>query len=273
MDSTQYQEEITTWRQSLDDSLRRENGWLAVAGLFWLNEGDNAFGSDANNPVVLPEDMAAQLGVFRLTADSISLHTTLEANVRINGERVTEAVLQPDRSGAPTLMTVGQVTMMVKQMEGLYAIRMWDNGRSQRHTFPGRNWYPVQESYRVTATFTPYEEGQTVTLNRSQGADFENQPRGCVNFELHGQAYSLLAVNEGVGVLFLPFKDATSGTETYKAGRYLRCDLPVNGRTIIDFNRAYHPPCFFTPYATCTLPPRQNWLTMHIKAGERQRIN
>jgi hypothetical protein len=268
MDFEQYQEEMAAWRLMLDESLRRENGWLALAGLFWLAEGDNAFGSDSGNAVIVPGDVAAHLGVFRLTADTVTLHVAPEADVCINGERVQEAVLRPDSSGSPAMVTVGQVVMMVMQRESVYAIRLWDNGRSERHTFPGRQWYPVQISYRLTATFTPYETPETLTLTRSQGADFEEHPAGYVNFNLAGQELSLLALRDESNSLFLPFKDATSGQRTYKGGRYLRAEYPQNGRTTIDFNRAYHPPCTFTPYAVCTLPPRQNWLDIAIEAGE-----
>ena len=270
MELTQYQVEIAAWRQKLDESLQRENGWLALAGLFWLNEGDNAFGSDPENAVVVPGNVAAHLGVFRLTADTITLHTTLAANVRINGEKIETATLLPDTSETPTLVTVGLVTMVVKQLEGLYAIRLWDNGRPERYTFSGRHWYPIQESYRLTAIFTPYETPEVVTLSRSVGADFESQPIGYVNFTLGGQDLCFTALQEGSSGLFLPFRDATNGQKTYKAGRYLRTEVPQNGRVILDFNKAYHPPCFFTPYATCTLPPSQNWLEMAIEAGEHK---
>jgi uncharacterized protein (DUF1684 family) len=269
MDVRHYQEDVAAWRQTLDGSLRRENGWLALAGLFWLREGDNAFGSDPANPVVLPGEAAAQLGVFRLTADAITLYTTLGADVRINGDVVREAVLLPDSSGTPTRVTIGQVSMIVIQREAMYAIRMWDNGRSQRHTFPGRQWYSLQPNYCLTTTFTPSNAPQAMTMNRSLGADFELPTVGSVTFTLNGEEYSLLAFMEADGKLFLPFKDKTSGQETFGAGRYFKTDIPQNNTITLDFNRAYHPPCFFTPYATCTLPPRQNWLPIAIEVGER----
>jgi len=268
MDFEQYQEEVAAWRQMMDESLRRENGWLALAGLFWLEEGVNAFGSDPANVVIVPGDVAAHLGVFRLTAGTVTLHVGPEADVRINGEKAQEAVLQPDSSGSPTMVTVGQVTMMVLQREALYAIRLWDNGRSQPHTFPGRQWYPLQVDYCLMATFTPYGASEVLTLTRSQGADFEELPVGYVNFNLDGQELSFIALQGESKLLFLPFKDATSGQGTYKGGRYLRAELPQNGLTTVDFNLAYHPPCTFTPYALCTLPPRQNWLDIAIEAGE-----
>jgi uncharacterized protein (DUF1684 family) len=252
----------------LDDSLRRENGWLALAGLFWLEGGENTFGSDPASAVVLPGNVPAHLGTFRLTAGTITLNVTPAADVRIHGEKVQEAVLQPDSSSSPTMVTVGQVVMMVIQRESVYAIRIWDNGRAERHTFPGRQWYPLQDSYRLPATFTPYETSETLTLTRSQGADFEELPAGYVNFNLNGQELSFLALRDESNSLFLPFKDATNGQSTYKGGRYLRAELPQNGLTTIDFNRAYHPPCTFTPYAVCTLPPRQNRLDIAIEAGE-----
>lgn len=269
MEQTAYHAEMTAWRQKLDDSLRQENGWLALAGLFWLAEGDNAFGSDPQNPVVLPAGTAAQLGILRLTADTITLHTTAAADVCINGAKVQEAVLLPDSSGTPTLVTVGQITMMVIQREAVYGIRMWDNGRSQRHTYPGRQWYPLDENYCLPATFTAYDDATVITLSRSQGGDFEDRPVGYVNFWLDGQEYRLTTFQTSPHHLFVPFKDATSGRETYGSGRYLIVDLAQNGRTTLDFNRAFHPPCSITAYATCTLPPRQNWLKIAIPAGER----
>jgi uncharacterized protein (DUF1684 family) len=268
MDFEQYQEEVAAWRQMLDDSLRRENGWLALAGLFWLEEGENTFGSDPVNTIVVPGDVAAHLGVFRLAAGTITLHVAPEADVRINEEKVQDALIQPDSSDSPTLVTVGQVAMMVLQREAIYAIRLWDNGRSQRHTFPGRQWYPLQPTYRFTATFTPSETPEVMTMSRSQGADFEDHPVGTINFTFAGKEHNLLAFKGQKDRLFLPFKDATSGQGTYKAGRYLTAVAPQNGTTTLDFNLAYHPPCTFTPYAVCTLPPRQNWLDIAIEAGE-----
>ena len=167
-----------------------------------------------------------------------------DADVRVDGEKVQEAVLLPDSSDTPTIVTVGQVTMIVLQRESVYAVRMWDNGRSQRHTFPGRQWYPLQPSYCLTATFTPYESSATLTMNRSQGADFEAYPIGYVNFNLHGQDYCLLAFEGQSDKPFMPFRDATNGQTTYKAGRYLTAVAP---QPSLSSSLHFHPLCRLHP--------------------------
>ncbi len=270
MDWQAYEQETAVYRQQLEESLKRENGWLALAGLFWLEEGDNYFGTSADETVVVPlaEDYG-RLGNFIRQGDQVTMQVTGSVDICVNGQAVQEIVLQPDRSGAPTMVTVQQVTMMLKQMENVLAIRMWDNGRSERQTFAGRNWFPLNEDYRVIAKFIPDDSLPPIMMSRSVGADFEQKPAGMVHFSLMGEDRSMVAFDNGNGRMFLLFKDKTNGKETYGAGRYLYSQLGDDGKMTIDFNRAHHPPCKFTTYATCTLPPRQNWLPVSIEVGER----
>ena len=269
MDWQTYEQETAVYRQKLNESLTKENGWLALAGLFWLDEGDNFFGTDESESVVLPlTENHGRLGNLIHDGQKVTMHVTGSVEVYVDGKPVQEMVLQTDTSGQPTMVTIEQVSMMLLQRESALAIRMWDNGRSERHNFAGRNWFPLSSDYRVPATFMADDTLASITMSRSVGADFEMKPAGWVHFELHDEDHAMMAFDGGGGQLFLLFKDGTSGKSSYGAGKYLRTAVNEDGTFTLDFNHAFHPPCYFTKYATCTLPPRQNWLRVPIEAGE-----
>ena len=155
------------------------------------------------------------------------------------------------------------------ERDGQYALRLWDNNRPERTEFPGRQWYPVDPQYRLEGEFTPAGGETLIRLGRTIGSELETELGGVVRFTWRGRAQSLLALLNESGGLFLLFKDLTSGSETYPAGRYLSTFPPDEDRRVsLDFNRAYSPPCAFTPYATCALPPAENHLPFRVGAGE-----
>ena len=270
MTNTTYQAEIEAWRRSLETALRKENGWLALAGLYWLEEGSNLVGADPSNRIVLPQREAPDfLGDIHFSDGVARIKSVAGQTVQVDSEQVETAELKPDTSEIPSLVTIGDLSMIVIKRGDRYGIRLWDNHRPERETFSGRVWYPVQEAYRVEARYTAHDEPSQLTL---PGADGDNQSIpavGLVIFQLAGGEHQLEALEGPAGGLFLIFRDETNGETTYEAGRYLVTGKPERDRVLLDFNRAYNPPCAFTAFATCALPPPQNHLQVVIAAGEK----
>ncbi len=266
-----YQEEILNWQKTLDTNLRKENSWLALAGLFWLEEGKNTFGAGEENDIVFPDaGIPSQVGAFIVDGDEVKLEITADTLVDVDGVPAKKALLRPDISGAPTQLKLGALSFILIQREDGFGIRLWDNNCSKRESFPGRQWYPVDEEFRIEASYQRYDEEMLVSFERENGANFETQVGGVLLFSLDGKEYTLLALEDSDGDFFVMFRDKTNGEETYDSGRYLSVSAPEEGKAIIDFNHAYNPPCAFTPYATCPLPPTQNNLSIPIRAGEKK---
>jgi uncharacterized protein (DUF1684 family) len=262
--------ETEEWRKAADENLRKENSWLALAGLYWLNEGENSFGTDPSNSIVFPSGSGSpRMGVFDLIGDQVTLRVEEGIDLSVDGEIISEISLKPDTSGSPTEIKYEDLTFILIEREDGFGIRLWDNQRTERKDFSGRVWFPIQEEYRVKGTYEPFEEELSLILGRKNGSDLEQQAQGQIKFQLNDQDVSLVALAQEDGSLFILFHDLTNGNETYPAGRYLLVAPPDNGSIIIDFNRAYNPPCSFTDYATCPLPPPQNKLNLAIQAGEK----
>ena len=268
MDS--YYKETEEWRRSADENLRKENGWLALAGLFWLDEGENSIGTGPSNDILLPSDSAPdRIGVFNLRKGQVSLQVLEGVNVKIDGEEGKEAILIPDVSGSPTLISLGQLTFMLIEREDGLGIRYWDNQRQERIDFPGRKWYSIQKEFLVKGSYQPFDKDLDLVMSRKNGSDFQDQAQGQVIFQLDGRDLSLVVFEQKDGSLFTMFLDQTSGKDSYGSGRYLVIDPPKEKMVEIDFNRAYNPPCAFTNFATCPLPPSQNKLDLEIRVGEK----
>lgn len=264
-----YREEMRKWRDAYTASLKEENGWVSVAGLFWLKEGANTFGAASNNSIALPPGSAPDsAGSFIFHQGQTQLLVSATSAILLNGKPVSSpTTIKPDSSGEPDRITLGRLSMIVIHRGARYGIRLWDNQSAARLNFAGTRWFPVKESYRVTAQFTSYPQPKMIPILNILG-DTEPQPSpGFATFELGGTRCHLEPVLEG-DQLFFMFKDATSGHETYPAGRFLYTALPVDGKVVLDFNHAHNPPCAFTPYATCPLPPKQNHLSVAMEAGE-----
>ncbi len=263
-----YPASIATWRQTREERLKAPDGWLTVAGLFWLKEGENRVGSDASYEIALPAGRApSRVGIFDFHAGKTSFRVASGAHVYVNGKPIVTAELKPDSAGKPDMLQIGDFTMFVIHRGDRYAIRMRDQQSQMRREFKGLHWYPVQEKYRVAARFVSYEQPKKIPIPNILG-ETEMQPSpGYAEFELMGKPYRLEPVLEGDQLFFI-FRDATAGKSTYGSGRFLYSDLPKDGKITLDFNKAYNPPCAFTPFATCPLPPKQNRLAIAIEAGE-----
>ena len=242
-----------------------------MAGLFWLKEGPNRFGADPSEDIVLPAGTSpAFAGVFLLQDGNITVRVESGTSVTSSGRTVTEMELKSDRSGEPTELALGDLTMYVIERGGKYAIRLKDKNSKMRREFTGLKWYPVKPAYRITGTWTEYGPPKQIPVPNVLG-QVENLPSpGFVTFKVQGRTVKLEPVLEGPDdkELFFIFRDGTSGGSTYPSGRFLYADFPVEGKVVLDFNKAYNPPCAFTPYATCPLPPAGNRLEVKIEAGE-----
>jgi len=266
-----YRAEIQAWRERREASLKAEGGWLSVAGLFWLKEGESRFGADPKGDVVLPAGSApARAGTFELAAGKVTVALARGADATIRGTPVTRAELKPDTSGAPDVLVMGRLTMHVIERGGRLGVRLKDRESPARKAFTGLRWYDVKEDYRVTARYVTYPEPRPVKVPNVLGQSEAMPSPGYAVFERDGQEVRLEGVLEEKDArqLFFIIRDQTSARETYPAGRFLYADLPKDGRIVLDFNRAYNPPCAFTAYATCPLPPPQNWMAVRIEAGE-----
>lgn len=268
--SNTYYLETEEWRRSADENLRKENSWLALAGLFWLNKGETSFGTHISNTIVLASGSGpARMGVFDWTDEEVILRVEEEVELHVDGEIIKERILRPDSSGSPTEITFENLTMMLIEREDGLGIRLWDNQRPERVAFSGRRWYPINDRYLVKGYYETYQEELDLTMSRKNGTDLHQQAQGQVIFQLDGRDHNLVAFEQEDGSLFTLFLDQTSGKESYAAGRYLVINPPKEKMVEIDFNRAYNPPCAFTDFATCPLPPAQNRLGAAIRAGER----
>jgi uncharacterized protein len=263
-----YTEEIEQWRHAREARLKSDDGWLSLAGLFWLKEGDNTVGAGPSNDIVLPKgSVAERLGVFQFHNGAVSFRAAPRVSVTVDGSPATSAALKPDTSDSPDILRSNDLTMYVIQRGDRYGIRLKDKNSEARRKFTGLKYFPVDPEYRVKARFVPYNPPKMLAIPNILGQMEQDLSPGYVVFRLRGQDLRLDPITED-GTLFFIFKDLTSGKQTYPPGRFLNTDMPKNGEVVLDFNKAYNPPCVFTPYATCPLPPEQNELPVAIEAGE-----
>lgn len=268
MTNDEYVKTITKWRQEVDQNLRRENGWLALAGLFWLRRGTNLIGSGPESDILLPQRAPARLGTFEFDGENVTLNVETDLPVEVNGVAARSARLETDQEDIPSFITFDEIRIVVLRRSKGVGIRLWDNTREERRTFPSRQWYPVKEEYCVPATYTRYETPKIVKMPDILGAILDEPMQGFVSFELNGRKHELVVEELSDHRLFVQFMDLSNGKITYPSGRYHYTEAHENGKVVIDFNKAYSPPCAFTDYATCTFPPHENRLDVAIEAGE-----
>lgn len=265
-----YQAEIEKWRINVESELKSDNGWLTLTGLFWLKEGKNTVGSATGNDVVLPSSAASQVGIIEFRQDAASLTVNKDVAVLADGKPVRSVTLNYDSAGGkPTVVQIGEVSFTLIKREERYAIRVRDKNSPTRRKFTKLDWFPINESYRITADFESYDAPKEIEIPNVLGGVFKMKSPGLLKFTLGGKEYSLEPVEEGEK-LFIIFNDLTSRTTTYQAGRFLYSAKAENGNVILDFNQAHNPPCAFTEFATCPLPPPQNRLKVEIEAGEKR---
>lgn len=275
-----FQAEHEEWRMNRQERQTTPPGgpvlWI---GLWDLPQGESAFGSDPTLPIVLPaEDAPLHAGTLRRSGQVVELEPASGAPVaRYEGEPVTEpTVLANDRQHEPTRLMLGSLGLRVHAEPGTDRLwlRVWDEGSPERETFVLPPYFPIDPAWRVTARFEPYREPEVLTFADVRGGTIEYTARGELVFNKDGREHRLIATaGEESSSYMVIMWDSTAATTTYQGGRYLRVDLPdETGWTTIDFNRAYNAPCVFTAYSVCGLPPRPNWLTLPIVAGEMRPV-
>jgi uncharacterized protein len=260
-----YRAQIEKWRHSYETTLKSEDGWLTVTGLFWLHEGENKFGSDPLNDIVLTEgNVPAELGSFNMHDGKIEVRIDAGVQIKLKGQSVQTAAILPDSDDR---LAIGDLSLLVHKSGERYAVRVKDKNSKLRKNFAGVSWFPVDERYRVTAKFVPYDPPHELEIQNLAGDTLKIPSPGYAEFTLAGEQYRLEAIAQASGLNFI-FRDLTSGKETYPAARFLDTPAPTNGQLVLDFNEAYNPPCAYNPYTTCPLPPPQNRLRIRIAAGE-----
>ena len=270
-----YLAEIEQWHKKRIERLTSETGWLTLVGLHWLQEGLNPFGSDSNNAVIFPPKAPPFMGTFILDAGG---HVRVKINPKVQvlyqDKPVREMELISDAEGEPTVLWWRTLNWYIIKRGERYAVRVKDTQADTRLHFLGLERFPVDPRWRVVARFEPFNPPRTLDVPTILGTvDHEPCP-GTLAFEVNGKTYRLYPT----GTMedeewFIVFGDATNGKTTYGGGRFLYVSRPgPDGTTVIDFNKAYNPPCVFTPFATCPLPPRQNLLPFSVTAGEKKYV-
>lgn len=268
----QASEDYQIWKQAREDGLRAPHGWLSLVGMEWLYQGDNRIGAAADNDIHLSTG-PDYIGVFNLNTDQTVTFTPFTGvQVTANGQLVTKTIpVYADLDEQDTtIFQVGSYEFHVIERHKK-ALRIKDSNATTRLAFKGLEYFPEQESYRVWADFSPYEPAKIIQIVNVLGQLFDEPSPGRLVFTLNGEQFSLDAFNGGDSY-YLVFGDKTNGRSTYGPGRFLYSDGLVNdqGKVLLDFNKAYNPPCAFTPYSTCTLPPLQNRLKTAVEAGEKK---
>jgi hypothetical protein len=272
IDAAAYAQEIEQYRIARLAELKSDSGYLSLIGLFWLKEGENKFGSDPANEIVLPkEKVSPHAGVFVLKNGVVRLEAPANSNITASDKPVTSLEFKSDAEDKPTLLHLGSLSLQIIKRGEKLGVRVKDKDNPARTNFAGIESYPTDLKWRLEARFEPYNPPKKMPIVNILGMESGEDSPGAVAFEVEGKAYRLDAIKEkGEPKLFMIFADNTSGKETYPAGRYLYVDpSDPAGRMIIDFNKAYSPPCAFTKFATCPLPPKQNRLPFAIAAGEK----
>lgn len=265
-----YVESIDKWHQEREVRLKAPDGWLTLAGLFWLQEGENTFGSASGNALTFPKGkIAAQAGTITLRADTITMRMANGVEALLGNQPVQEALLYTPGMDTVPKLSHGYLTWFVIKRGDRYGIRLRDLQSDALVHFKGIKRYPVKEKWRITAQFEAHPIPKQIAITNIVGQTSQQDSPGTLVFTVNGQQHRLDALLEGKE-LFIIFADKTNGIETYGAGRYLYAAMPDgDGKTVLDFNKATNPPCDFVSYATCPLPPRQNFLPIHIEAGEK----
>lgn len=267
--NNEYTAELERWHRQRVESLKAENGWLNVAGLFWLSEGKNSFGSDKQNAVVFPEgSIAAKAGYFERSGNIAKL-VVGDAPITVNGKPASEAIIfHPDSVQNPVIAS-GNLRWTIIKRDNKIGVRLRDLAAKKIAGFKGIEHFKTDTAWRLTATFQKHALPTQIAITNVLGQTSQQPSPGKLFFTINNKVFSLDALEEG-DELFMLFADETSGNQTYGTGRFLSVDKPgADGRTIIDFNKAYNPPCAFTEFATCPLPPKQNVLPIAITAGEK----
>jgi uncharacterized protein len=278
--SATFEKDLSAWRAQHAADLQKADGWLALAGLVWLEPGDNSMGAAADNKVRLPASGPAHVGILHLEGTTVSLRPPsggFPAGLLVDGKPAEAEDLHTssDNDKGNPRMTIGALNFYAVRRGVRFALRIKDAKSPTLVGFSGLKWYPPNEHYIVTAKWVPYNPPKTIKLATMIGTAYDAPVPGAAEFKLDGKKYRLEPVTEDKPPvkLFFILKDTTSATKTYRACRFLYTPLPPGGldktgQLVLDFNHLENPPCAYTPFATCPLPPRGNRLPIALPVGE-----
>jgi uncharacterized protein (DUF1684 family) len=262
-----------SWRENRDRQMKSSSSWLTIAGLFWLKEGKNTFGTSSACDIRLPAASAPDTaGYYSHQQGKTALHSAQGAEIKWKNQTIrVKENLKTDESGQPDILELNDLRMWVIRRGERFAIRLRDLNNPAYKSYKGLDYFPPDRRFKIRADYTAFEQPKNITVATMIGTDTPMQAAGYVRFSVEGQECRLLAFGDGKGKqLFFIFSDATSGRETYGASRFMSARILESGRVDLNFNRAYNPPCAYTPYATCPLPPPENHLQVPIEAGEKK---
>ena len=269
-----YQQEIDQWHKQRIKELRADDGWLNLVGLFWLKEGRSSFGSGKQNNIFFPKGTIADYaGYFERSGKKIMLKVASGVNIKVNGKPVHEVEIFPGETEEVPVVTSGNLQWVIIKREDKIGLRLRDLKSPAVAKFKDVERFKVDSNWRFPAHLETPEKTGTILITNVIGQTSKEKSAGILSFSIHGKKYTLNAMEEG-NELFIVFSDQSSGVTTYPSGRFVYVQKPdANGNTYIDFNKAYNPPCAFTKFATCPLPPKQNDLSVYVKAGEKYKMD
>jgi uncharacterized protein (DUF1684 family) len=264
--SADYRQQAERWRAQHQKELAADDGWLTVAGLDWLKEGENRVGADPASEVPLPPNSAPpHVATISFHAGQAVLHPAPGVPLMLNGKPAAQTALHEDTD----ILAINRLKFYLIRRGDRTGIRLKDNDSPERKRFTGLNWYPVDPSWRIRAKFTAWATPHNIAFTNTIGQKETDQSPGYVTFTRNGREYRLEPTLDD-GKLFFVFRDRTTGKTTYGASRFLYTEPAKDGSVLLDFNQAENPPCAFTAYATCPLPPPQNRLDLAVEAGEQK---
>jgi len=269
-DSSEYLSELQEWKKNRLERLKSESGWLNLAGLYWLEEGENSFGSDSSNALIFPSPAPAFAGKIIKLKKEVFLIPQSRDLIEISGDFSDTVRLQDDMTGEPTLMKYKNLAWYVIRRDTLLGIRLRDYQHPRISELKKIPSYPPDPKWRKTAMYIPFDEPDTITTPTIIGIDEKYIVPGKLRFIHDNEEIEILPFASGEN-FFIIIGDLTSLNETYSGGRFMYAEGPDrNNRVILDFNKAYNPPCAFTPWSTCAFPPPENRLKIRVEAGEKR---
>ena len=267
-----YVKQVQDWRAKSEQSLRRDQGWLTLAGRYVLKTGENTFGTAPTNDVVFPKGVGPA-GMGSVYVEPGKVRVVLVEGLTMSSQGMDMTAKDMDTSdGSKDWVSIGpRASFTIIERNGRYVLRLADKESDVRKKFLARVWYDVDDNYRVPARFVPYEPIRKEPIVNILDEVSDEPVPGYIEFELHGRKYTFDVVGDDADGLFVIFRDPTAGDTTYGSGRFLFVEgkPKANERFMLDLNRAYNPPCAFSEFTTCPLPPKQNILKVKIEAGEK----
>jgi uncharacterized protein len=266
-----YAKELDDWRADRISALKRPRSWTSLVGLTWLKEGQNTFGSDPSMDVRIGDTAPEDIGVWTISGDSLRLDLNRDVEVLLDDESVfNDGTAYNYGGGPPVIFHIGPLYWTIIKRSDLYGVRVWDTTYHLRSELTEIPHYDTDPGWKLEATVMPTEDGASITMDNAVGQSIEYPIAGYVKTIKDDVEIELIALDGGPDYLFLIFSDLTTDIETYPGGRYMYVPRGDSlGSTVMDFNKAYNPPCVFTAFATCLLPPKSNFISAEVKAGEK----